>query len=111
VSAPPGSGLAGWMNIRELKWHDWGNEGSAWALGILRQVPPRLLRRNHAAAQASPAVGVAAPLAPVSVRLVASELVSCGTSFFYSRLRVISPIVRFSIALPTCPDVFYAPNP
>ncbi len=111
VSGPPGSSFAGWMNIRELRWRNWGDDGPARAIGVLRQVPPRLLRDGLATRRTSPSLASAEPLAPISVRLVASGLTSCGTAFYYSTLRVKSAFGRFAISLPTCPDVFFAPNP
>lgn len=110
VAGPSGSPFAGWMNIRDLRWHRWGATRKAWALGVIRQVPQRLMRGRFSTPTSQPGIGAAVPLAPLSVRLVASGRVSCGTSYFYSKLRVVSPFGRFAVALPTCPDQFFSPR-
>jgi hypothetical protein len=115
VSPPAGTPLAGWMNIRELRWRHWGDEGSAWALGVLKGIPGRLLRGGRRQpGRAESGVASLSPAKPVDlqkVRLVASGRVSCETSYFYSRLRVVSAFGRFTLSLPTCPDVFFGPGP
>jgi hypothetical protein len=107
VAGPEDSPFPGWMNVRELKWHGWGT-GSAWGLGVLRELPAGLLRRTSPTS--SPAVASAVPLTPITVRLVASEMVSCVTAYYYSRLRVTSPFGHFELSLRTCPDEFYFRN-
>jgi hypothetical protein len=109
VAGPRDSPFSGWMNIRELRWHRWGDEGKAWALGVIRELPVGLVGQRSAVSTPGPAVSPAVPLAPISVRLVASERVSCGTSYFYAKLRVASPFGQFEVTLPTCPDQFFAP--
>ena len=110
VAARKSSPSHGWMNIRELRWHRWGNEDRAWALGVIRGIPARLKRGRFSAPSTIPGVSATAPRWPPPVRLVASGRVSCGTSYFYSRLHVVSQFGRFTVALPTCPDKFFAPR-
>jgi hypothetical protein len=106
VAAPRGFPFHGWMNIRELRWHRWGNKDRAWALGVIRGVPARLRRGRSSSPKTIP--GVRTPGRPPPVRLVASGRVSCGTSYFYSRLHVAGKFGRFAVTLPTCPDQFFA---
>jgi len=101
--------FGGWMNIRELRWHAWGDEDRAWAEGVIAGVPARL-RKDRPSAKPSSRKNAHAKVAwPPAVRVVASGRVSCGTSYFYSRLRVVSPFGRFTVKLSTCPDQFFAP--
>ncbi|HKB50407.1 MAG TPA: hypothetical protein VKC63_03140 [Solirubrobacterales bacterium] len=110
VAAPKGFPFHGWMNNRELRWHRWGNEDRAWALGVTRGVPARLRRGRFSSTKTIRGVSTTTPEWPPPVRLVASGRVSCGTSYFYSRLHVISNFGRFAVTLPTCPDQFFAPR-
>lgn len=110
VAGPESSPFPGWMNIRELHWHQWGDEKKAWALGVIRELPAGLIHKRNSTPVAGPSVGSSVPLAPISVRLVAFGRVSCGTADFYSGLRVTSPFGHFELALPTCPDQFFAPS-
>ena len=109
VAGPKGSAFPGWMNIRELRWHQWGDEQGAWALGVVKGPPKNLGHRARSGRTSAETISQAVPLPPISVRLFASERVSCGTSYFYAKLRVISPFGRFEVVLPTCPDQFFAP--
>src|SRR5262249_18553712 len=113
VATPADSPFPGWMNIRELRWHRWGAAEGAWARGVVKDLPPRLLRateRSLSAPMSGPAISRAIALPPITVEMRASEMVSCGTAYFYSRLRVSSPLGRFGVPLPTCPDQFFAPR-
>jgi hypothetical protein len=110
VAGPENSLFPDWMNIRELRWHRWGNEEKAWGLGVIRELPGQLAQKMLSASTSGSAISPAVPLAPIRVRLVTSEKVSCGTADFYSRLRVISPFGQFEVTLPTCPDQFFAPR-
>ena len=110
VAAPESSPFHGWMNIRELRWHRWGNEDRAWALGVIREIPARLKRGRFSTPATIPGVPATAPRWPPPVRLVASGRVSCGTSYFYSRVHVVSRFGHFGVTLPTCPDEFFAPR-
>lgn len=110
VSGPPDSPFPGWMNIREVRWRSWGNEQRAVGLGVIRQLPAGLLRPPGAAG-AGPELSPASVAGIPTVRLIASGMVDCGSSYFYSRLRVVSPFTRFNLMLPTCPDVFFGPGP
>jgi len=108
--AGPADSLIGWMNIRELHWRQWGDDQGASALGVLKGVPSRLLRKRLSTHGSQPGISDAVPLPPFTVRLMGSERVSCGTSYFYARLRVVSAFGRFGVTLPTCPDQFFAPR-
>lgn len=110
VAAPQSSPFHGWMNIRELRWHEWGNEDRAWALGVIRGIPPRLRRARLSAPVTIPGVSATAPEWPPPVRLVTTGRVSCGTAYFYSSLQVVSQFGRFAMTLPTCPDQFFVPR-
>lgn len=110
VAAPKGSPFHGWMNIRELRWHRWGNKDRAWALGVIRGVPARLRQGRFSPPKTIPGVSTTAPGWPPPVHLVASGRVSCGTSYFYSRLHVVSKFGRFAVTLATCPDQFFVPR-
>ena len=110
VTGPKNSPFHGWMNIRELRWHRWGDENRAWARGVIRGVPARLKRGRLSAPATIPGVSATAPRWPPAVRLVASGRVSCGTSYFYARLHVVSQFGRFAVRVPTCPDQFFAPR-
>ena len=110
VAGPEDSLFPGWMNIRELRWQQWGGEEKAWALGVIRELPAPLPQRELLAPTRGETISSGVPLAPISVRLIASERVSCGTAYFYSMLRVVSPFGRFTVTLPTCPDQFFAPS-
>lgn len=114
VAGPADSLFAGWMNNRELTWRDWGDGEGATGLGVVRQVPRALMRRARRPLTTPapvPAISPAVPLPPFSVRMEASEQVSCGTSYFYSHLHVSSAFGSFAVDLPTCPDLFFAPAP
>jgi hypothetical protein len=52
----------------------------------------------------------AVALPPISVRLLATGRVACGTAYFYSKLRVSSLFGSFEVTLPTCPDQFFVPR-
>ena len=113
VAGPADSLFPGWMNIRELRWHRWGDEPKAWGLGVIRELPAQFVERTQrklSAQISGPAIAPAIPLPPISVQLVASERASCGTAYFYSRLRVSSLFGRFEVTLPTCPDTFFTPR-
>ena len=110
VAGPEDSLFPGWMNIRDLRWHRWGDERKVWALGVIRELPARFTQRDTSAATSGPAISSGVPLPPITVRLMAAGKVSCGTAYFYSRLRVSSVFGRFEVALPTCPDQFFVPG-
>jgi hypothetical protein len=105
----PFGAFGGWMNIRELRWHGWGDERRAWAKGVIVGVPARLRHNQLPIRQSSLRTDNGTRSWPPAVRIVASGRVSCGTSYFYSKLHVISQFGRFAVTLPTCPDQFYAP--
>lgn len=111
VSAPQSSPFAGWMNIREVRWRNWGSNRKAIGLGVIRQLPAGLLRPPDGSSGTGPALSRASVAGAPTVRLIAGGMVDCGTSYFYTRLRVVSPFARFSLTLPACPDVFFGPGP
>ncbi len=110
VNPPKGSPFHGWMNIRGLHWHEWGNEDRAWALGVIRGIPPRLRRSRPSSSKTIRGRPTTTLGSPPPVRLVVSGRVSCGTSYFYSRLGVVSQFGHFEVTLPTCPDQFFVPS-
>jgi hypothetical protein len=110
VSGPRDSPFPGWMNIREVRWRNWGSPQRAVGKGVIYQLPAGLLNASDTNG-AGPGLSRASVAGHPAVRLIATGLVDCGTSYFYSHLRVVSPFTRFSLTLPTCPDVFFGPGP
>lgn len=111
VSAPRDSPFPGWMNIREVRWRNWGSPQKAVGLGVIRELPSGLIGHPGVSEVPGPGLSRASVAGHPTVRLIATGMVDCGTSYFYSHLRVLSPFTRFSLTLPTCPDVFFGPGP